>query len=147
MGDEPDDLIGFEPFDNEPEKKSSSKDEKEQVQYNPSADLLQLGRRIKIVEEGINNLRKKMLVDEQNDLNRHKKSIFEYRNLVSDINEIKKEMDNLKRVMKEFISELRGCARHEEVDVLKKYVQLWDPLKFATEETVQKMIEEKIKGL
>jgi hypothetical protein len=136
------DEFSFEQFGSEGKK--TSKDSKAASLPNFSSETIQISRRVKVLEDSLGNLRKKMLVDEQNDMNRHKKELSDYRSLLSEINEIKKDIENIKRVAKEIISELKSCARHEEVDVLKKYINLWDPIKFVTEETVERMIDEKM---
>lgn len=138
-----DDIVGFQPFNKPIEKKAPPvKGQAQQVDY--SGDFIQLGRRIKIMEEAINNLRRKILVNEQNDLNRQKKVLFDQKSALGEINEIKKDIENLKRVLREMINELKACAKKEEVEVLKKYINLWNPIKFATEETVERMIEERL---
>jgi|TARA_Y100000310_G_scaffold335371_1_gene417256 hypothetical protein len=127
---------------------SKDKKDKEGAQvYDHSQDYIQLSRRVKVLEESINNLRRKILVNEQNDLNRNKKLLSEQKSTLEEINELKKEIENMKRIMKEFISELRTSAKKEEVDVLKKYVDLWDPIKFVTEEVVERIIDEKLSDL
>jgi hypothetical protein len=137
------DDFSFEQFETE-EKKVNPKDSKNVAAPEYTNDAMQVSRRVKVLEEGLSNLRKKILIDEQNDINRHKKELVEHKTTINEVNDIKKEIENIKRVIKEVISELQGCARHEEVDVLKKYINIWDPIKFVTEETVEKMIDEKL---
>jgi len=136
-------VIGFDPFKQEQKKPNP----KEPVIPDYSNDFMQVARRIKVIEEGVNNLRRKLLVMEQNDLNRHKKDILEQKSSLGEINDLKKETDNLKHVLLEVISELKGCARKEDVEVLKKYINIWNPINFVTEETVQKMIDEKLSDI
>ncbi len=124
-----------------------SKNDKEIVPVDHSGDFLQLSRRIKVIEEGIGNLRKKMLINEQNDINRHKKTLTEEKTTLSEINELKKEIEEMNRIIKEVISELRSGARKEDVDVLKKYIDMWNPINFVTEETVEKIVDEKLSKL
>ena len=131
---------GMMPF---PGKKDKASKESELIDH--SGDFIQLSRRIKVVEEGFSNLRRKMLVNEQNDINRHKKTLVEEKTTLTEINELKKEIENLNRIIKEVISELRNSAKKEDVDVLKKYIDMWNPINFVTEETVEKIIDEKLK--
>jgi hypothetical protein len=115
--------------------------------YDYSQDYLQVSRRVKILEESINNLRRKILVNEQNDLNRNKKLLSEQKSTLEEVSESKKEIENMKRVMKEFIGELRTSAKKEDVDVLKKYIDLWNPINFVTEEIVERIIDEKLSDM
>ena len=136
------DEIDFEPFEKPVEKKATQKGQALPVDY--SADFIQVGRRVKVIEGAVNNLRRKILVNEQNDLNRNKKVQMDQKTTLGEINEVKKDIENIKRVLREVINELKGCAKKEEMDVLKKYINLWNPVKFVTESTVEKMIEEKL---
>jgi hypothetical protein len=45
------------------------------------------------------------------------------------------------------IKELRMSAKKEEVDGLKKYVELWEPVKFVTQNQVEKIVEEKVEEI
>ena len=120
------------------------KDNKENQLKDYSDDIMQLNRRLKVLEEGINNLRKKILVNEQNDLSRHKKILFEEKTTLSEINELKKELESLTRTIKEIISELKTTARKQDVEVLKKYIDMWNPIEFVTEPVVERIINEKL---
>jgi predicted phage-related endonuclease len=134
-------------FDDMPFSGKKGKDDKGDLSMDRSDDFIQLGRRIKVVEEGINNLRKKMLVNEQNDISRHKKILTEEKTTLSEVNELKKEIEEMNRIIKEVINELRNGARKEDVEVLRKYIDMWNPINFVTEETVEKMIDEKLNNL
>ncbi len=130
----------FEPF---PSAKKGKEDENKQPS-NLSNDFLQLSRRIKISEESITNLRRKLLVNEQNDFTRHKTILLEHKTTLSEINDIKKEIENIKRTINEVISELKNNATKEDVELLKKYIDMWNPINFVTENTVEKIIDEKL---
>lgn len=123
------------------------KNAKDTFSQNYSADIIKLHRRVKVVEEGLSNLRRKILVNEHNDLSRHKKAIIEGKTTMSEINDLKIDVDNIKITMKEFIGELRSSARREDVKILKKYVDMWDPMSFVTIHTVEEVVEEKLHEL
>jgi len=134
--------LGVMPFSGK-----KGKDNNEMVPIDHSGDFIQLSRRIKVMEEGIGNLRKKMLINEQNDINRHKRTLTEEKTTLSEINELKKELEEMNRIIKEVISELRNSAKKEDVEVLKKYIDMWNPINFVTEETVEKIVDEKLSKL
>ena len=135
MEEEPD----FEPF--QPQGKGTGKEEKV---VNHSNDFLELNRRIKVLEDIMSNLRRKILVNEQNDLSRNKKILFEQKSTLTEMNELKKEIENIKRGINEIINELKNSAKREDVEILKKYVDMWNPINFVTEDTVEKIIDEKL---
>ena len=45
------------------------------------------------------------------------------------------------------IKELKLTAGKEEVLILKKYIDLWNPMNFATQRDVERLVEEKISQL
>lgn len=135
------DAINLGPFSN-PNKPQGKKGAIISQDY--SEDIIKLNRRIKILEEGLSNLRRKLLVNEQNDLNRHKKVMQGEKANIGEVNDIKKEVENIKITMKEFVGELRTSARKEEVRILKKYIDMWDPVSFVTFDHIDKVVDEKI---
>src|SRR3989344_5173902 len=110
----------------------------------PPSREIELERRIKVLEESVANLRRKLLVNEQNDLSRHKKVLTDDKTMQEEILELKKENEFLKRNIREIISELRNAARKEDVDTLKKYIELFDPMRFASPEMVERIVDEKM---
>jgi len=62
--------------------------------------------------------------------------------MTSDINEIRKEIHEIKDKLILLIKELQSVARKEEVKVLEKYINLWSPIKFVTQNEVEQIINE-----
>ncbi len=102
-----------------------------------------MGARVKIGEERYSELRKKLLVVEQNMLSNHKKAMLEVKSLQSDVTEIRRTIQAIEDKMITIIKELRLTARKEEIDVMRKYIDLWDPVKFVSRDQVDKIIDEK----
>jgi hypothetical protein len=103
-----------------------------------------MAARVRIGEERFSELRKKMLVVEQNMLSNHKKAMTEVKSLQSDIMEMKRTIQAVEDKIITIIKELRLMARKEDVDVMKRYLELWDPVKFVTHDQVEKIIDEKL---
>ena len=61
--------------------------------------------------------------------------------------EIKKEFAEIKDRVKMFVNELRTTAKKEEVDVLKKYIALWEPVNFVTAHQAEQMINDAVAEL
>ncbi len=72
----------------------------------------------------------------------YKKVLSEVRTINTDIKEIKTELFNIKEILRHLVSELERTARKEEVKVLEKYINLWNPMNFVSETEVKKMIQE-----
>ena len=100
--------------------------------------------RVRIGEERYGDLRKKMLVVEQNMLTNHKKAMTEIKALQSDLLELKRTLQTVEDRIITIIKEIRLTARKEDIDVLRRYMDLWDPVKFITHQQVEKIIDEKL---
>ena len=52
----------------------------------------------------------------------------------------------MKRVVKEFVGELKSSARKEDVEVLKRYIEMWNPVNFVTEGNVEKLVDDRLES-
>ena len=105
-------------------------------------DVSTLSRRLRLLEEGFTNLRRFFQVTEENMISKNKHVSAEIKTLTSDINEIRKEIQELKDKLILVIRELQTVARKEEVKVLEKYINLWNPIKFVTQNEIEQIINE-----
>jgi len=107
-----------------------------------SQELSSLSRRSRILEERFTNLRRKIQVTDQNMLNNNKRITTEINIINDELREIKLEFEELKNKMKLMISEIRGAARREDVDIIKKYMEFWQPLNFVTHEEIEGIVKD-----
>ena len=107
-----------------------------------SSDISTLSRRLKLLEEGFTNLRRIFQVTEENILSKNKHYSAEIKTIASDIIEVRKEVQELKDKLLLVIRELQTTARREEVKVLEKYINLWNPVKFVSQNEVEQIIDE-----
>ena len=105
-------------------------------------DMNTLSRRLRLLEEGFTNLRRFLQVTEENIVAKNKHYSAEIKTIASDITEIRKEMQEIKNKIMLVIKELQTVARKEEVKVLEKYINLWNPIKFVTQNEVEQIINE-----
>jgi predicted nucleic acid-binding Zn-ribbon protein len=105
-------------------------------------DVNLLSRRVRVIEDRYNNLRRKTQVDEQNVLNINKKLTIEVKTLNTEFNELKSELSDIKNKILQIIEELKKYAKKEELKVVQKYVEIWQPLNFVTRKEVEKLIKE-----
>lgn len=101
-----------------------------------------LAARLRISEERYGELRKKLTLIEQNMLVHGKKSNTDIKAIDSEITEIKHSITEVEDRILTIIKELRLTAKKEDVGVMKRYVELWDPTKFVTVDTVEKIVKE-----
>ncbi len=107
-----------------------------------TSDISTLGRRLRLLEEGFTNIRRFFQVTEENVIAKNKHFSAEIKTLASDVMEIRKEIHELREKLLLVIRELQTTARKEEVKVLEKYINLWNPIKFVTQNEVESIISE-----
>ena len=107
-----------------------------------TTDVNTLSRRLKLMEEGFTNLRRFMQVTEESMIARNKHYSAEIKTLASDISEVRKEIQDLRDKFLLVVRELQTVARKEEVKVLEKYINLWNPVRFVTQNEVEQIINE-----
>ena len=66
------------------------------------------------------------------------------RELQSDVLNLKKDIDDMNHKLSLIIRELKLTAGKDELKTLTKYLDLWNPARFATRDEVVKMIGEHI---
>ncbi|MBS3163299.1 hypothetical protein J4427_01280 [Candidatus Woesearchaeota archaeon] len=103
--------------------------------------LVDLNTRIRVLEEKNSQLRENLLIINQNMIEEYKRLIQEIKTINSDLKETREDMQNLREIAKHVIKESAGFAKKDSVLVLEKYINLWDPMKFTTEEDVLKIME------
>jgi hypothetical protein len=112
--------------------------------YAPANDAAQelagLDRRMRILEERFNNMRKRSQVDEQNSLKQNKKFQNEIRTVEQQLREVRVAVTDMQNKFKILINELRLYATKEEIKVLEKYVNMWEPVTFVSRKEVENMI-------
>ena len=61
--------------------------------------------------------------------------------------ELKKEQERLLQKMDIIIKELKNTAGKEEVMFLQKYLDLWSPMHFVTQQDLERAVDNKIASL
>lgn len=105
-------------------------------------ELSGMSRRLRMLEERNENLRKKISLVESNMLDTNKKVMAEVKTSASDLIEIKSDIKDIEAKMMLLIKEINLLAKKEEVDIIKKYMEFWQPLNFVTPTQVEKIVKE-----
>ncbi|MFH0936375.1 MAG: hypothetical protein V1815_01695 [Candidatus Woesearchaeota archaeon] len=116
----------------------------EEYQTDLTYVLSDLNTRTRTLEGKYNILGERLLIVNQNMIEEYKKMINELRTQESDILELKKEIENLKDILRQILKEIDSFAKKENIKVLEKYINLWSPLKFVTEKEVEDIINRKL---
>lgn len=116
-----------------------------------SALLSDFSTRMNDLEEQNRIIKERLVVISQTLLKQNDKLNKEISALKEGMQELRDEIDRLKEAMEHIVSESAEFARREEIKVLERYVKMFEPLKFATEDDVKrivaKMLREKDKGI
>lgn len=129
---------------------SSSKDAKK-LPAEPSPELLHLMdemnssmRRLRVIEERYSNIQRKNQLTDQNMLANQKKVATELKSLNQELGELKEEIAKLKDTLSLVIQELKECAKKDELAVLDKYLKLWEPVRFVTQNQVERIVRDSL---
>jgi predicted RNase H-like nuclease (RuvC/YqgF family) len=107
-----------------------------------AGELNNISRRLMVIEERYTNLRKKTQVTDQNMLASNKKTMTEIQATHGEIDDLKNQLKEMVDNMKIIVRELKECAKRQEVEVLQKYINIWQPMNFVTRDTVIKMVKD-----
>ena len=99
--------------------------------------------RLRLIESRYGLLRDRMIIVNQNMVDEYKKLSYDIKIIDSEVKDIKRDLVNVKDALNAVSRELRNFSKVEDLKVLEKYINLWNPLKFVTEEDVWKLINEK----
>lgn|SRR3989338_2859434 len=115
----------------------------------PAAEFQSMGqevnnvsRRLRLLEDRTQNLRQKVQLTDQNMLDNQRKLLTEIKTNADDIAEMKHQIQEVENKIVMLIKELRMCANKEDVDIMSKYLEFWQPQTFVTREQVEKIIQE-----
>ncbi|TAL51980.1 MAG: hypothetical protein EPN86_05555 [Nanoarchaeota archaeon] len=112
----------------------------------PSGDLTEQMmssiRRLRILEERTSLLHGKTQVVEQNMLSNSKRAEDEIKKIQQTLIELRTDVIEVKNTIKMVVTEMQSAAKRQDVETLKKYITLWEPLNFVTRNEVQKLIAE-----
>jgi hypothetical protein len=98
--------------------------------------------RIRSLEGKYNLLRDRALIINQNMITQYQRTTSEMKAFEEDLKEVKHNIFQIKETLKHIIREMEHFSRKEDMKVLEKYINLWNPMKFVTEDEVRKIIEE-----
>ena len=108
--------------------------------------IADLNSRARVLEERYNLLRERLLVVNQNMIEEYKKVVQDLKVINSDVKEIKEDLIHVRETIKDMIKEMEAFARKDNLKILEKYINMWNPLNFVTEKEVRQIIMEEKGG-
>lgn len=109
-----------------------------------TAQINNVATRLKIIEDRYNNLRRKIQVLEDNMLRDQKKNDTNIKATNAIVTETNQTVQDMRDKIKLIINELKLCAKSEDVEVLKRYIELWEPLQYVTKNEFEHLLDEKV---
>jgi len=103
--------------------------------------LFDMNARLRSVEGRYNLLHDRVLVINENFVTHVKRTNSGNEGVAEDLKEIKQEVFKIKEALKHLVGEMEMFARRDDVKLLEKYINLWNPLNFVTEKDVIRLMK------
>lgn len=104
--------------------------------------LAEVNSRIRLLESKYTLMRERVFVINQNMIEEYKKLMADIKGINEDLTEIKRDVAKMKEITANTVKEMEFLARKDQLKVLEKYINFWNPLNFVTEQEVRDLIEE-----
>ncbi|MDP3918717.1 MAG: hypothetical protein Q8Q35_02320 [Nanoarchaeota archaeon] len=114
-------------------------DQAVQVDYTQTVN--ELANRLRVLESKQTLFAERLLTMNQNMIEEYKKLVKDIRSSRDEVGLLKKDLDNVKNVVKHLTEEAGKFAKQDDVRTLQKYVNYWNPMKFMTEKEVIDLIK------
>ncbi|MEM3126483.1 MAG: hypothetical protein QW331_00220 [Candidatus Woesearchaeota archaeon] len=106
------------------------------------SEIAAINRRLKLIEGRVAEQDRKTEFIESNMLSKDRKQDDEIKMLDSELISIKKEIEKIKEKMMLIIKEIQLTAKAEDLEVIKRYLELWRPITFVTRKEVEKIVND-----
>ncbi len=113
-------------------------------EVNLSYVLSDMNARVRVLESKYSLFGERLLIINQNMIEEYKKTIRDMKSMQAELSELKKEVFYLKEVLNDFNKEFDMFARKDSVKILEKYINLWNPMNFVTEQDVISIIKREV---
>ncbi|MBS3145725.1 hypothetical protein J4414_02890 [Candidatus Woesearchaeota archaeon] len=104
-----------------------------------------LNARVRLLEERYMQLRENLELINDNMVEEQKEVLKRVKGLSEEIKKSKKDVEELNSTINHIIKEVSLFARKDTLKVLEKYINMWNPMKFTTEEDVMQIIKRELK--
>jgi hypothetical protein len=106
--------------------------------------LADMNNRVRSLETKYSLFGEHLLIVNQNMIEEYKKVMKEMKAMDTDLQRMKVELAETKSIIKSIVTEMDLFAKKGQVKVLEKYLDLWSPMHFVTEEQVSQLVEQKL---
>ncbi len=109
-------------------------------------DIAGMTRRFRVLEERYMNMRKRAQLMDQSMLSNHKKVFNEIKSAESDIADMRRKIADMMDKFLLMAKELENCVRKTDLEVTRRYVSMWNPLNFVTQQEAEKIVKSVIEA-
>ena len=106
--------------------------------------LADMNNRVRSLETKYSIFGERLLIVNKNMIEEYKKIMKEMKAIDADLQKMKVELVETKSIIKSIVTEMDLFAKKGQVKVLEKYLDLWSPMHFVTEEQVNQLVEQKL---
>ena len=106
-----------------------------------SKSISEIASSIRILEDRYMNLRRKSQITDQNLIELQKEYYKEKKHLNQELIETKLKLQELTDELKIIHGELKDTVKQKDLKVLNKYLDLWEPMQFATRKEVEQILQ------
>ena len=99
---------------------------------------------VKSLESKVNNLVREVNLLKNDFISKNNKLNKEVRTFSEDLISTRRELDSTLQKLDLIIKELKKTAGAEEVTVLKRYMEFWNPTNFVTQRDLERTVEAKL---
>lgn len=119
----------------------------EMMQFESKAgeQLVDVSSRLKLIEQRVDNLRSHLELTDNSLVEKHKSVISEMRDIEDSTRSLRADIDMLKDLTERLAKRMEALASREEVKVLQRYVEMWQPLQFVTRAEVKTLVQNALK--
>ncbi len=112
------------------------------VQAQAGPNLSSISRRLRMLEERYTKLVSRLQLNEHDSMDFKKRTNVNIRTINSELDEIKSEINEIKDRIILIVKELKLTAKKEDVNILKRYIEMWEPVNFVTRDELNKKLNE-----
>jgi len=110
-------------------------------------EVSSISRRLKLLENNVSSIRNSLENLEKNQIDSFKEVRRDVKVLEDENDELKKLTRTLKTTIKKMIDDFQNVAMASDVKVIQNYLDLWNPVKFATPEMVKRIVRDELEEI
>ena len=115
-----------------------------QEQYSEDSISYEIALKMRDLEESQKISKDRLLLISQNFIESQEKNILEITELKKQVQILHDELKRVKNIVQNMSSEISKSARKEEVAILSRQYKMFEPLKLARIEDVEKIVDQKL---